>query len=183
MVLMLLLTGCHARNRAGESSVQDRAGQDRAFVTASTSVGRVAVLGRNRIAAECEHESYANASKGLIVEEAGLHEDVFSLRDRDSLTATAYNLDEALRLEDLLRAAAKASGHSAEQGKCMVAFAQHFGTLTDTLVQADKVQRELDIAAFKEATKEAQAEDQLEKDHPEKQPSPESAQPATSNPH
>jgi hypothetical protein len=182
VVVLMLLTGCHGRNRAGESNVQDRVGQDGAFVTASTASGRVAALGRNTIATECEHESYANASKGLIVEETGLHEDVFSLRDRDSLTATAYNLDEALRLEDLLRAAAKASGHRAEQGKCMDAFAQHFGTLTDTLVQADKVQKELDMAAFKQATKEAQTEDQLEKDQPEKQPSPESVRPPTSNP-
>jgi hypothetical protein len=189
VVVLMLLAGCHARNRAGESSVPDRVGQDGSFVTASaastasTASGRIAALGRNTIATECEHESYANASKGLIVEEAGLHEDVFSLRDRDSLTATAYNLDEALRLEDLLRAAAKASGHSAEQGKCMDAFAQHFGTLTDALVQADKVQKELDMAAFNEATNEAQAEDQLEKNQPEKQLSPKSAQPATSNPH
>jgi hypothetical protein len=186
VVVLMLLAGCHARNRAGESSVPDRVGQDGSFVTASTAStasGRIAALGRNTIATECEHESYANASKGLIVEEAGLHEDVFSLRDRDSLTATAYNLDEALRLEDLLRAAAKASGHSAEQGKCMDAFAQLFGTLTDALVQADKVQKELDMAAFNEATNEAQAEDQLEKNQPEKQLSPKSAQPATSNPH
>jgi hypothetical protein len=169
VVVLMLLTGCHGRKRAD--------------VTASVASGRVGVLGRNTIATECEHESYANASKGLIVEETGLHEDVFSLRNRDSLTATAYNLDEALRLEDFLRAAAKASGHRAEQGKCIDAFAQHFGTLTDTLVQADKVQKELDLAAFKEATKQAQVEDHLEKDQPEKQPLPESAQSATSNPH
>jgi hypothetical protein len=95
VVVLMLLTGCHGRKRAD--------------VTASVASGRVGVLGRNTIATECEHESYANASKGLIVEETGLHEDVFSLRNRDSLTATAYNLDEALRLEDFLRAAAKAS--------------------------------------------------------------------------
>jgi hypothetical protein len=186
-VVLMLLTGCHPGNRAGESNVPDRAGQNGSFVTASMTTDKVPVLGRDTIAKECEHESYANASKGLIVEEAGLHEDVFSLRNRDALTATAYNLDEALHLEDLLRAAAKASGRSAEQGKCMDAFAQHFGTLTDGLLQADKVQRELDMAAFNEATKEAQAEDQLEKDRPEKdqtekEPSPESAQPATSIP-
>jgi len=135
----------------------------------------MAARGKDTIATECEHEPYANASKGLIVEEAGLHEDVFSLRDRDSLTATAYNLDEALRLEDLLRATAKVSGHSAEQVNCMDAFAQHFGTLTDVLLQADEVQRELDMSAFKEATKEAQ--DQLEKQSP-----PESSQPTAPSP-
>jgi len=59
----------------------------------------------------------------------------------------------------------------------MDAFAQHFGTLTDALVQADKVQKVSDTAAFKDATKEAQAEDQLEKDQLEKQPPPESTQP------
>jgi hypothetical protein len=164
MVLLLLLTGCHAKNKVGESGLSDQDGR-------VSTPGKMAALGKDTITTECEHESYANASKGLIVEEAGLHVDVFSLRDRDSLTATAYTLDEALRLEELLRGEAKVSGHSAEQAACIDAFAQHFGTLTDALVQADKVQRELDISAFKEATKEAEAEDQFEKQpHKSEQP-------------
>jgi hypothetical protein len=135
----------------------------------------MAAVGKDTITTECEHESYANASKGLIVEEAGLHEDVFSLRDRASLTPNAYTLDESLRLEALLRAEATISGHSAEQADCIDKFAEHLGGLIDSLVQADKVQKEMDILAFKDASK--QAEDQLvKKQH-------ETGQPTVPNPH
>jgi hypothetical protein len=124
--------------------------------------GQRAAFGETTIATACQHESYANASTGLIVEEAGLHEDVFSLRNRDAVTPTAYDLEQALRLEDLLRAQANVTGRSAKQAACMDAFAQHFGTLTDVLVEADKVQKELDLSAFKEAAKEAEEDDQAE---------------------
>jgi hypothetical protein len=53
---------------------------------------------------------------------------------------------------------------------------QNFAVLTDALVQADKVQKELDLSAFKEASKEAQAEDQMEKQQGE------SEQPAAQGP-
>jgi hypothetical protein len=158
---LMLLAGCHARNRFSESKPNDTAARDARFNTTSPVPDKMAELGRDTIATECSHESYANASKGLIVEETGLHEDVFSLRDRVSLTPNAYNLDEALGLEALLRAEAKAAGHSAAQADCIDEFAEHLATLTDTLVQADKVQKELDVAAFNEATKQADA--QLEK--------------------
>jgi hypothetical protein len=121
----------------------------------------MAAVGNDSITAECEHETYANASKGLIVGQEGLHEDVFALRDRAALAANAYSLNEALLLEDLLRAEAKVASHSAEQANCIDAFAEHLGTLTDKLVQADKVQRELHLSAFNEATR--QADDLLEK--------------------
>jgi hypothetical protein len=154
--LMLMLAGCHAKGRPNEGSARDAR-----FNATSPGPGRKAELGRDSITTECEHESYANASKGLIVKDTGLHEDVFSLRDRASLAANAYNLNETLDLEALLRAEAKAAGHSAAQAACIDEFAEHFATLTDALVQADKVQRELDLSAFNEATR--QADDQLEK--------------------
>jgi hypothetical protein len=122
------------------------------------SAGGMAALGRDAITTECAHESYANASKGLIVAEVGLHEDVFALRDRASLAANAYTLDEALQLEDLLRAEAKVPAHSAEQADCIDEFAEHLGTLTDALLQADKAQKEMDIAAFEDATRQAEAQ-------------------------
>ena len=68
------------------------------------------------IVAECEKQSYETASKGLIVSETGLHEDVFVLRDRVSVWGIGYRLDEAQRLEDLLRAEAKVAGHPADAG-------------------------------------------------------------------
>jgi hypothetical protein len=155
--LLILLTGCHSKANRSKYG----AASDARLNTSQSTLGRLAVIGRDTITTECEHESYANASKGLIVEEAGLHEDVFSLRDRASLTPNAYNLNEALRLETLLHTEAKVSTHSAEQADCIDEFAEHLGGLTDTLVQADQVQKEMDISAFKDASK--QAEDQLEK--------------------
>jgi len=53
------------------------------------------------------------------------------------------------------------AGHSAEQIDCIAEFAKHLGELTNSLVQADKVQKEMDISAFNDSSK--QAEDQLEK--------------------
>lgn len=163
--LLILLAGCHTKDGRPKNAV---AGDARPNPTQSTT-GRLAIIGKDTITTECEHETYANASKGLIVEEAGLHEDVFSLRDRASLTPNAYNLDEALRLETLLHTEAKVSTHSAEQADCIDEFAEHLGGLTDALVQADAVQKEMDISAFKDASK--QAEDQLEKkQHEAEQP-------------
>ena len=167
--LLLTLAGCHARGKSVGSNKTDRFAQE-------GIANKLAAVGADAITTDCEHESYTNASKGLIVEETGLHEDVFSLRNLDSLAANAYNLDEALRLEELLRTEAKVSGHSAQQDNCIDGFVQNFAVLTDALVQADKVQKELDLSAFKEASKEAQAEDQMEKQQGE------SEQPAAQGP-
>jgi hypothetical protein len=65
-------------------------------------------------------------------------------------------LDEALRLESLLHAEAAGLGHPTEQALCIQEFADHLKSLTDPIVVADERQRELDIAAFKDSTKEAQ---------------------------
>jgi hypothetical protein len=157
--LLILLAGCRDRDKVHESN--DRVAHGGYHNTPASVPGKMAAVGNDSITTECEHESYTNASKGLIVGNAGLHEDVFALRDRASLATNAYSLNEALLLEDLLRAEAKVASHSAEQANCIDEFAEHFATLTDTLVQADKVQRELHLSAFNEATR--QADDLLEK--------------------
>jgi hypothetical protein len=158
--LLLLLAGCHPKNKIGGGPKDPASGNARLNQTL-LAPGKLAAIGKDTIITECEHESYVNASSGLIVEEAGLHEDVFSLRDRNFLTPNAYNLDEALRLEGLLREEARVRERPAKQADCIDEFAGHFEGLTDSLVQADKVQKELDMSAFKDASK--QAEDQLEK--------------------
>jgi len=160
--LLLLLGGCRVKDRARESELYNRiAAGGRAQ---RSQPGKIAALGRDAITAECAHESYAMASKGLIVGEVGLHEDVFALRDRASLAGIAYNLDEGLILESMLDAEAKAAGHSENQVACIEEFAEHLGGLTDTLIQADKVQKELDISAFNNSSKEAT--DQIEQMQP-----------------
>jgi len=157
MGLLLLLAGCHTKNKIGDGPNDQSSARNLTLL----APGKLAAIGKDTITAECEHESYANASKGLIVEEAGLHEDVLSLRDRNFLTPNAYNLDEALGLEGLLREEARVREHSAKQADCIDEFAEHLEGLTDSLVQADKMQKEMDVLAFKDASK--QAEDQLEK--------------------
>ena len=78
------------------------------------------------------------------------------LRERVSYTGVGYGLDEAQRLEDLLRVEAKVAGRSAEQANCIQAFAEHLETLSDPLIEADERRKELDASAFTDATKEAQ---------------------------
>jgi hypothetical protein len=162
VVGLLLLSGCNAKESVQKSRLYDRIAQRGHFRASPLPVpGKMAADGRDAITAECSHESYANAKKGLIVGETGLHEDVFALRDRASFAANAYGMDEALRLEALLHEEARVAGHSAEQADCIDEFAEHLESLTDALAQADKLQKELDLSAFNNSRK--QAEEQLEK--------------------
>jgi hypothetical protein len=112
--------------------------------------------GRAAITEECAKQSYKTASKGLIVSETGLHEDVFALRDRVSYGEDAYRLDEALQLESLLHAEADGLERPTAQTKCVREFAEHLETLTDPLIEADERQRELDMSAFKDSVKKSE---------------------------
>ena len=155
MALLLLAAGCHAGQQSGDTSLLERlsrVGQTKR----APKPGELAEKGKAAIVAECEKQSYETASKGLIVSEIGLHEDVFVLRDRISYAGVGYGLDEAQRLEDLLRAEARVAGHPAEQANCIEAFAEHLETLSDPLVEADERLKELDASAFSDATKEAE---------------------------
>ncbi len=164
MVLLVLVVGCRGKDRLRERRLYDRIAQRDGKNGAQVVPGKMAAAGTVTITDHCAHETYANASKGLIVEEAGLHEDVFSLRDRESLAPNAYTLSEALRLEAMLRAEAGAAGHSKAQDECIGAFAQHLATLTDALIQADKIQKEMDVSAYNDASKQArEQEEQMEK--------------------
>jgi hypothetical protein len=116
----------------------------------------LAEKGRAAITEECAKQSYETSSKGLIVSETELHEDVFALRDRVSYGEDAYKLDEALQLELLLHAEVDGLGHPTDQTECVRDFAEHLETLTDPLIEADERQRELDLSAFQNSAKEAQ---------------------------
>jgi hypothetical protein len=155
MGLLILVAGCRAGQQSGDASLLERisrVGHSRV----APRPGELAEKGKATIVAECEKQSYETARKGLIMSETGLREDVFALRDRFSYTAAGYGLDEAQRLEDLLRAEAKAAGHPAEQANCIEAFAEHLETLSDPLVEADERRKELDASAFTDTAKEAQ---------------------------
>jgi hypothetical protein len=158
--LTIFSTGCRAKDRARETRLYNRITQNEH--AEKTPPGKMATKASDTITLECEHGSYANVSKGLIAAEVGLHEDVFALRDRVSFAANAYGLDEALRLEALLRAEVDAGGHPTDQTNCIEQFAEHLQSLTDPLVEADKEQKDLDISAFNDAKKQAEEEKLLE---------------------
>jgi hypothetical protein len=155
MGLLILVAGCHAGQQSGNATLLERISRV-GHPRVAPKPGELAEKGKAAIVAECEKQSYETARRGLIVSETGLHEDVFVLRDRVSYTGVGYELDEAQRLEDLLRAEAKGAGHPAEQADCIEAFAEHLETLSYPLVEADERRKELDASAFTDAAKEAQ---------------------------
>jgi hypothetical protein len=163
MGMLILLTGCHSRQQSGDLTLLERISRVGRSRVAALKPGELAERGRSEIAVECEKQSYETARKGLIVSETGLHEDVFTLRDRVSFGAIGYGLDEAMRLEALLRAEAKDARHPAEQANCIEAFAEHLESVSDPLIEADERLKELDSSAFEDSTKAAQeqAERQL----------------------
>jgi hypothetical protein len=155
--VLILVAGCHGGRQNDGTTLLGRisnAGHARTVA----GPGELAEKGRAEIVTECEKQSYETARKGLIVSETRLHEDVFALRDRVSYAGLSYRLDEALRLEALLQAEAGVAGHLHEQARCIEEFAAHFETLSDPLVEADERQKELDASAFRDSTKEADAQ-------------------------
>jgi hypothetical protein len=152
--LFVLVAGCHGR----ESRETD----------APPKPGELANRGRAEIVEECGKQSYDLVSKGLIVSETGLHEDVFVLRDRVTFGGIGYSLGEALRLESELRAEAKGGAHPAEQAGCIAKFADHLEGLSDPLVEGDQRLKELDASAFTNATKEAEKQAEKKLRGPEK---------------
>jgi len=177
MGMLVLVAGCHAGRQSGDPTLLERISRAGHLKTVSPKPGELAEKGRASIADECAKQSYVNASKGLIVSETGLHEDVFALRDRVSYGEMAFALDEALRLESLLRVEANGHGHPTEQTECIERFAEHLESLTDPIVEADERLKELDVSAFEDSAKKAQeqAEKQL---HETDKPAEVTAQPS-----
>jgi len=172
--LLLLVAGCHAGQQSGDATLLERISRV-GHARRAPKPGELAEKGKAAIVTECEKQSYETASKGLIVSETGLHEDVFALRDRVSYVGVGYELDEAQRLEDLLRAESRVAGHPADQANCIEAFAEHLEALSDPLVEADERRKELDASAFTDAAKEAQEQAdkklrEVERSQPRTQP-------------
>lgn len=138
----------------------------------ASKAGDLPEKGRAEITDECAKQSYETARKGLIVSETGLHEDVFTLRDRVSYGAVGYRLDDALRLEALLRVEAKDERHPAEQTNCIEKFAEHLESVSDPLVEADERLKELDASAFEDSAKEARRETERQLREAEKKAKP-----------
>jgi hypothetical protein len=116
------------------------------------------------VVTECGKTSFANVRTGLIVGETKLHEDVFEMRDRASFRAVAYGLDDTLQLEEMLDVEAGSGGDSGEQAGCIQSFAEHLKSMTDPIVEQDRLQKEIDLSAFNKATKQSEEENQREFD-------------------
>ena len=151
--LLMVVIGCHSKTASGTID---------ASKASTTNPAKLAEDGRATIVAICAKESFAAARPGLIVAEAGLREDVFLLRDRDSYQPVPYGLDEAQRLQMLLRADAETSGHTEEQAACIRQFAEHLESLTEPLAEAARREREIDSSAFSQSDK--QVQDDLERE-------------------
>jgi hypothetical protein len=159
--MLVLVAGCHVSRSTGSETLMDRIARVGSLRGQEVKPGVLAEEGRAAISNQCEKQSYETASKGLFASEIGLHEDVFALRNRISYGEIAYGLDEALRLESLLKAEANDPTHSKDQGDCIREFAEHMESLTDPMVEADMRQKELDVSAYKDSAREA--EEQAEK--------------------
>jgi hypothetical protein len=122
----------------------------------------LAKQGAASVVTECGKASFANVRNGLIIGKTGLHEDVFEMRDRDSLRAVGYNLNETLQLEEMLHDEAKVEGHSPEQAACITSFAEELEDVSDPLVESDRVQKEIDLSAFSKAEKDDREQHGLE---------------------
>lgn len=158
--ILLLMAGCHSDGRS-DSLLEH---------LSSTTPPKASTLGPNHLAAEgsasitsaCEKQSFDNARTGLIVSQTGLHEDVFAIRSR-TYSSVAFSLDAALKLEDVLRNELKANTQPAQR-ECVQEFEGYLETLTDPLVEQDKLSKELDASAVKDSSKEAQEELRREKE-------------------
>jgi hypothetical protein len=155
MGMLILVAGCQGRH-SGNATLLERIARRHSKV--APKPGELAEKGRAEITQECAKQSYETASKGLIVSETGLHEDVFVLRDLVTYDGIGYRLDEAQRLEGLLEEEARVAGHPPQQADCIQEFAEHMEGLSDPLVEGDERQKELDVSAFRDSAKEAQAQ-------------------------
>ena len=89
---------------------------------------------------------------------------MFALRSGESYASIAFGLDDALKLEEVLKRQLSGSGQPAEQRECVQQFEGYLETLTDPMVEQDRFAKELDATAFKASTQEAQEEHKREKD-------------------
>ncbi|GGA62222.1 hypothetical protein GCM10011507_12180 [Edaphobacter acidisoli] len=154
---LAVTAGCHSHLH--HIQLSDAAIEAGRVDTPQASAKKIAGAGISVISA-CATQPYDNASKGIIVDEPGLHEDVLDLRDQKSFRAVPFGLSEARRLESLLEKETSLAGHPypAEQIACIQQFASHLRDLTQPLVEADDEQKQLDVSAFDKASKEAEQE-------------------------
>jgi hypothetical protein len=154
--MVILIAGCHSGHQS-DSFLKGFSSLAQAK-TVTLGPNHLAAVGATAITETCGKQSFENARNGLIVSQTGLHEDIFGMRSRTSYTLIAFSLNDALRLEDVLRKELNESQQPAAERECVQQFVGYLETLTDPMVEQDKLARDLDAAAFKDSTREAQEE-------------------------
>jgi len=150
-LLLSLPTGCRRANHFYEKVAHG------ARPSAAMQLpGRLAQQGYAAITGECAHQTFANARTGLVAGVTGLNEDVFELRDRTTLQTLAFGLEEAQRLESMLRVSLPPN--DADQSVCVRQFDDYLESLTDPLVESTEVQKQIDTSAFNDYSKHEQEE-------------------------
>ena len=167
--MVILIEGCHSGH------------QSDALLNGLSSLtqAKTARLGPNHLAAEgaaaitetCGKQSFENVRNGLIVSQTGLHEDIFGMRSRTSYVSMEFSLDDTLRLEDVLQKELDQSQQPAAERECVQQFVGYLETLTDPMVEQEKLVKDLDAEAFKDSTREAQEELKREQQKPPPAPS------------
>jgi len=163
LATLIVLTGCHG-TRVRDSRLYARLSQmtRRPGAHGGNTMDQLSKQGAFTVVTECGKTSFANVSEGLIVAETKLHEDVFTMRDTVSYRAVAYGLDDTLQLEEMLDAEARAAVHPEQQKDCIRSFAEHLESLTDPIVEGDRLQKQIDMSAFNRAAKQIEEGKQLE---------------------
>ncbi|MDQ2833558.1 MAG: hypothetical protein M3Y50_07390, partial [Acidobacteriota bacterium] len=77
-----------------------------------------------------------------------------------------YRLDDTLQLEEMLEAVGRAGAGSSGQTECTQKFAERLEGMTDPMIEADKLQKDIDLSAFSKAAKETQQGRQHDLDAP-----------------
>jgi hypothetical protein len=154
--ILMLTVGCHSARRSDDLSGSPLS-RDQVPIT-SLGPNHLAAEGLATIAAGCQTQSFEAARDNLIVSRTGLHEDVFALRSRTSSASFAFSLDDALKLEDVLRKQLQQNQMPGNEQDCVQKFEGYLETLTDPVLEQDKSAKELDASAFKDSTNEAQEE-------------------------
>ena len=152
---VILIAGCHSGHRSDVLNSLSSLTQPK---TVAREPNHFTAEGSAAITATCGKQSFENARKGLIASQTGLHEDVFALRSRTSYASLAFSLDDALRLEDVLRKELNENQQRTEEWECVRQFEEYLETLTDPMVEQDRLAKDFDAAAFKDSTREAQEE-------------------------
>jgi hypothetical protein len=154
--MVMLMEGCHSGHQS-DALLKGLSNLAQAQ-TAKLGPNHLATEGDAAITETCAKQSFENARNGLIVSQTGLHEDLFGMRRRTSYGSIAFSLDDALRLEDVLRKELNESRQPAGERECVQQFVGYLETLTDPIVEQDKLAKDLDAAAFRDSSREAQEE-------------------------